>query len=53
MLMFELITATALFRCVKCAVTVLHACKTIKQLKEVDKSFRAEIEEIQTALKKV
>ena len=33
--------------------TVLHACKTIKQLKEVDKSFRAEIEEIQTALKKV
>ena len=30
--------------------TVLHACKTIKQLKEVDKSFRAEIEEIQTAL---
>ena len=32
--------------------TVLHACKTIKQLKEVDKSFRAEIEEIQTALKK-
>ena len=32
--------------------TVLHACKTIKQLKEVDKSFRAEIDEIQTALKK-
>lgn len=32
--------------------TVLHACKTIKELKEVDKSFRTEIEEIQTKLKK-
>ena len=32
--------------------TVLHACKTIKQLKEEDKTFRAEIDEIQTALKK-
>ena len=32
--------------------TVLHACKTIKELKEVDKSFRAEIDEIQAALKK-
>ena len=27
-------------------------CKTIKELKEVDKSFRAEIDEIQAALKK-
>ena len=32
--------------------TVLHACKTIKELQEVDKSFRAELDEIQTALKK-
>ena len=32
--------------------TVLHACKTIKELKEVDKSFRAEIDEIQATLKK-
>lgn len=32
--------------------TVLHACKTIKELKEVDKSFRAEMDEIQAALKK-
>lgn len=32
--------------------TVLHACKTIKELKEVDKSFRAELDEIQSALKK-
>jgi len=31
---------------------MLHACKTIKELKEVDKSFRAEIDEIQAALKK-
>ncbi len=32
--------------------TVLHACKTIKELKEVDKTFRAEIDDIQSALKK-
>lgn len=32
--------------------TVLHACKTIKELKEVDKNFRAEIDELQTSLKK-
>ena len=32
--------------------TVLHACKTIKELKEVDKAFRAEIDDIQTTLKK-
>ena len=32
--------------------TVLHACKTIKELKEVDKAFRAEFDEIQAALKK-
>ena len=31
--------------------TVLHACKTIKELTEVDKSFRAEIDEIQADLK--
>ena len=36
----------------KAHATVLHACKTIKELKEVDKSFRAEIDEIQAALKK-
>ena len=27
--------------------TVLHACKTIKELREVDKTFRAEIDDIQ------
>lgn len=32
--------------------TVLHACKTIKELKEVDKAFRAEIDDIQATLKK-
>ena len=32
--------------------TVLHACKTIKELREVDKSFRAEIDEIQATLRK-
>lgn len=32
--------------------TVLHACKTIKELREVDKSFRAEVDEIQSALRK-
>ncbi|MEG1685941.1 MAG: chromosomal replication initiator protein DnaA [Bacteroides sp.] len=32
--------------------TVLHACKMVKDLYEVDKSFRAEIEEIETTLKK-
>lgn len=31
--------------------TVLHACKTISELKEVSKSFQSELEEIQTALK--
>lgn len=31
--------------------TVLHACKTISELKEVSKSCQAELEEIQTALK--
>ena len=31
--------------------TVLHACKTISELKEVSKSFQAELEEMQTALK--
>ena len=32
--------------------TVLHACKTIKELREVDKTFRAEIDDIQASLKK-
>lgn len=32
--------------------TVLHACKTIKELREVDKAFKTELDEIQTALKK-
>lgn len=32
--------------------TVLHACKTVKELKEVDKTFRAEIEELQDTLRK-
>ena len=32
--------------------TVLHACKTIKELREVDKTFRAEVDEIQSALRK-
>ena len=32
--------------------TVLYACKTIEELKEVDKAFRSEIEEIQADLKK-
>lgn len=32
--------------------TVLHACKTVKELKEVDKTFRAEIEELQETLRK-
>lgn len=31
--------------------TVLHACKTIKELREVDKSFQVEMNEIQTSLK--
>ncbi len=31
--------------------TVLHACKTVRELREVDKAFRAELDEIQTALK--
>ena len=30
--------------------TVLYACKTIKELREVDKSFRTELDEIQTEL---
>ena len=33
--------------------TVLYACKAIEELKEVDKNFRAEIEEIQANLRKV
>lgn len=32
--------------------TVLHACKTIKELREVDKTFRAEVDDIQSALRK-
>ena len=32
--------------------TVLYACKTIEELKEVDKGFRAEMDEIQAELKK-
>ena len=32
--------------------TVLYACKTIEELKEVDKTFRAEMEEIQADLRK-
>ena len=32
--------------------TVLHACKTIGELKEVSKSFQAELEEIQADLKR-
>lgn len=32
--------------------TVLHACKTIKELREVDKTFRAEVDEIQSTLRK-
>ena len=31
--------------------TVLHACKTIKALKDVDKAFQTEMEEIQAELK--
>ena len=31
--------------------TVLHACKTIRELREVDKAFRADVDEIQAALK--
>ena len=31
--------------------TVLHACKTISELKEVSKSFQTELEEIQAALR--
>lgn len=32
--------------------TVLHACKTVKEVREVDKNFAAELEEIQNELKK-
>ena len=32
--------------------TVLYACKTIEELKEVDKAFRAEMDEIQADLKR-
>ena len=32
--------------------TVLHACKMVKELKEVDKGFRSELDEIQNTLKK-
>ena len=31
--------------------TVLHACKTVKDQLEVDKEFKAEIEEIEVGLK--
>ena len=31
--------------------TVLHACKTISELREVNKPFSAELEEIQKSLK--
>ena len=31
--------------------TVLHACKTVKDLIEVDKNFKAEIEEIEVSIK--
>lgn len=32
--------------------TVLHACKIVKELCEVDKTFRADLENIETSLKK-
>jgi chromosomal replication initiator protein len=32
--------------------TVLHACKTVKDLIEVDKSFKTEIEEIEASIKR-
>ena len=32
--------------------TVLHACKTVKGQLEVDKSFQAEVQEIESLLKK-
>ena len=32
--------------------TVLHACKTVKGQLEVDKSFSAEVQEIESLLKK-
>ena len=32
--------------------TVLHACKTVKDLIEVDKAFKTEIEEIETSIKR-
>jgi chromosomal replication initiator protein len=32
--------------------TVLHACKIVKELSEVDKTFRADLENIETSLKK-
>ncbi|NDV81150.1 chromosomal replication initiator protein DnaA [Bacteroides sp. 51] len=32
--------------------TVLHACKIVKELCEVDKTFRADLESIETSLKK-
>lgn len=32
--------------------TVLHACKTVKELREVDKSFRTDLDEIQDILKR-
>ena len=32
--------------------TVLHACKIVKELCEVDKAFRADLENIETSLKK-
>ena len=32
--------------------TVLHACKTVRELREVDKAFKSELDEIQTELRK-
>jgi chromosomal replication initiator protein len=32
--------------------TVLHACKTVKDLIEVDKNFKTEIEEIEASIKR-
>ena len=32
--------------------TVLHACKTVKDLIEINKSFKSDIEEIEAALKR-
>lgn len=32
--------------------TVLHACKTVRELREVDKAFKSELDEIQAELRK-